>query len=79
MNIRIEEGYLYKEEIKELFREYTNMLVENDEEFKNYLEIQNYDEELNDLELKYSKPWGRLYIVFCDDKPAGCIALKKNR
>lgn len=77
LNIRIEEGYLYKEEIKELFREYTNMLVENDEEFKNYLEIQNYDEELNDLELKYSKPWGRLYIVFCDDKPGGCIALKK--
>ena len=49
LNIRIEEGYLYKEEIKELFREYTNMLVENDEEFKNYLEIQNYDEELHDL------------------------------
>lgn len=64
LNIRIEEGYLYKEEIKELFREDTNMLVENDEELKNYLEIQNYDEELHDLELKYSKPWGRLYIVF---------------
>ena len=73
LNIRIEEGYLYKEEIKELFREDTNMLVENDEELKNYLEIQNYDEELHDLELQYSKPWGRLYIFFVMINLAGVL------
>ncbi len=77
MNIRIVYGYDYKDEIKSLFTEYTQYLVENDSKFKEYLEIQKYDNEINNLEDKYGVPWGRLYIAFYENQVAGCIALRK--
>ena len=77
MNIEIKEAYSYKEEIKSLFNEYTEMLIRGDSEFKNYLEIQNYDHETENLEEKYGLPHGRLYIALCDGNIAGCIALRK--
>jgi len=70
-------GYEYPEEIRELFSEYTNMLIENDPSFAKYLEIQNYDAELSDLTVKYGLPDGRLYIARTDGQTSGCIALKK--
>ena len=76
MELEIKEGYKYKKEIKELFTEYTNTLIEGDNTFKDYLEVQNYDQEVEHLEEKYGLPNGRLYIAFYDDKVAGCIALK---
>ena len=45
--------------------------------FEEYLKIQNYEEEIKALEKKYGHPEGRLYIVFCDEELAGCIALRK--
>lgn len=36
-------------EIKELFSEYTNMLVKNDQNFKEYLSLQNYASEIEHL------------------------------
>ena len=77
MKLEIKEGYEFKEEIKELFTEYTNTLIEGDSSFKDYLAVQNYDQEVEHLEEKYGRPNGRLYIAFYDDKVAGCIALKK--
>ncbi len=77
MNVEIVEGYFYKDEIKSLFNEYTNMLVENDNNFKNYLKLQNYDQETENLEEKYNHPYGRLYIVLSESFPVGCIALRK--
>ena len=77
MNIRIVYGYDYKDEIKSLFTEYTQYLVENDSNFKEYLEIQKYDNEIDNLEDKYGMPWGRLYIAFYENQVAGCIALRK--
>lgn len=77
MELEIKEGYKYKKEIKELFTEYTNTLIEGDNSFKDYLAVQNYDQEVEHLEEKYGLPNGRLYIAFYDDKVAGCIALKK--
>ena len=77
MDIKTVYGYEHKEEIKTLFGEYTNMLVENESGFKDYLKIQNYDEELEHLESKYGLPYGRLYLVYCDGEPAGCIAFRK--
>ena len=77
MNIRIVYGYDYKDEIKSLFTEYTEYLVENDVEFKKYLEIQKYDNEIENPEDKYGMPWGRLYIAFYENQVAGCIALRK--
>lgn len=77
MSIELVEAYTYKEEIKALFNEYTQMLIEGESEFKNYLKLQNYDRETENLEEKYGPPYGRLYIAFFDGNVAGCIALRK--
>lgn len=77
MGIEIKLAYDYSNEIKELFSEYTNMLVENDPNFKEYLELQNYDSEIEHLTEKYGLPYGRLYIVQIDNEFAGCIGLKR--
>lgn len=77
MEIEIKYAYDDLEEIKKLFLEYTDMLVNNDSNFAEYLKIQNYDSELEHLEHKYGLPYGRLYLVKVDDKTAGCIGLRK--
>lgn len=77
MSIKIVPAYEQKEDVSVLFSEYTKMLIENDESFKKYLDIQNYDKEINHLEMKYGMPDGRLYLIYCDEKLAGCIGLRK--
>jgi GNAT superfamily N-acetyltransferase len=77
MAVEMEPAFAYREEIGQLFREYTDMLVEGDPKFKEYLDIQNYDEELLHLEHKYGPPEGRLYIVHVDGEAAGCIGLRR--
>lgn len=77
MSIELVEAYIHKEEVKALFNEYTQMLIDGDSNFKDYLELQNYDHELEDLEDKYGLPYGRLYLAFYDGVLAGCIALRK--
>ncbi len=77
MCVKIVPAYEQREEISILFSEYTNMLIENDESFKKYLDIQNYDEEINHLEIKYGMPDGRLYLIYSDEELAGCIGLRK--
>lgn len=76
-SIELVPAYEHKSEVKELFSEYTDMLIEGDSSFKKYLEIQNYDEELEHLENKYGLPFGRLYLVYYDGALAGCIGLRK--
>jgi ribosomal protein S18 acetylase RimI-like enzyme len=77
MEMEIKLGYEDSREIKELFLEYTEMLVENDGNFAKYLEVQNYDSELKHLVNKYGLPEGRLYIVKVENEVAGCIGLRK--
>ncbi|MBU9729071.1 GNAT family N-acetyltransferase [Diplocloster modestus] len=77
MDIKIVPAYEQREEISILFSEYINTLITNDESFKKYLHIQNYDEEVEHLESKYGMPDGRLYSVSCDGKLAGCVGLRK--
>ena len=77
MSIEIVEGYAHKETIISLFNEYTEMLISGDNEFKNYLKLQNYDHETENLEEKYGLPYGRLYLALFDGFPVGCIALRK--
>jgi ribosomal protein S18 acetylase RimI-like enzyme len=60
-----------------LFREYTDQLVADRPDFAQYLALQHYELELSDLQGKYGLPDGRLYVLWADDEPAGCIALKK--
>ena len=77
MKIKIKPAYNDSDEIKKLFLEYTDMLVKDDPDFAKYLEVQHYHIELEQLEVKYGMPYGRLYIVKADDKTAGCIGLRK--
>lgn len=77
MNIKIIPAYDHPEEIGTLFSEYTNMLIAGDPSFQEYLDIQNYEEEIKHLEVKYGTPTGRLYLAYYEDKLAGCIGLRK--
>ena len=77
MKIEILSAYDMQEEIVSLFSEYTDYLIKGDAVFAEYLKQQKFDKELEDLSEKYGMPWGRLYLLRCDDKTAGCIALRK--
>ena len=77
LSIKINSAYGKKEEVRALFSEYTELLIKNDESFKKYLDIQNYDEEIEHLEMKYGMPYGRLYLIYYDERLAGCIGLRK--
>ncbi len=77
MNIEIKLSYDREEEVIKLFTEYTETLKEKNPRMAIYLEIQNYAKELEELKSKYGLPEGRLYLAYCDNKIAGCIALRK--
>ena len=70
-------GYATPEAVRELFAEYTYMLVAHDPYFQAYLDLQHYDAEVADPTQKYGLPDGRLYVAWCDGQPAGCIALRR--
>lgn len=78
MSFEIISAYDKQDEVRVLFKEYTDYLVENDKKFAEYLAIQNYDDELKDFSVKYGKPYGSLYIAKEDGALAGCIAMKKH-
>ncbi len=77
MQMEISYGYDFPQEIGQLFSEYTEMLIEGDSTFRDYLAVQNYEEELAHLERKYGPPFGRLYLAWCGGEPSGCIGLRK--
>ncbi|MBE6564210.1 MAG: GNAT family N-acetyltransferase [Ruminococcaceae bacterium] len=70
-------AYEKKEDVRAIFTEYTDMLIEGDSKFKEYLQLQRYEDELEHLEVKYGLPHGRLYLVYCDGDLAGSIALRR--
>lgn len=70
-------AYGQADEVRELFAEYTGMLVEADSELARYLQIQGYDAELLHLEEKYGMPYGRLYLAYVGGEAAGCIGLRR--
>ena len=76
MSLTICPAYDRPEEVKALFLEYTDFLLKSDPSFAAFLELQNYDRELDHLEEKYGLPKGRLYLALVDDAIAGCIALR---
>lgn len=76
MSIEIKLGYDSLEAIRQLFQEYTEFLIQGDALFKDYLAVQNYEDELNQLEAKYGLPKGRLYLTYVNQTLAGCIGLK---
>jgi len=58
------------EEIRHLFLEYEAWLDVD-------LCFQSFEEELKNLPGKYVAPTGRLFLITVENKPAGCIALRK--
>ena len=69
-------GYAREEEIRELFTEYTDMVLAGDPAFAGYLARQHYEDELAHPARKYAPPHGRLYLVCTGSTPVGCAALK---
>lgn len=70
-------AYDHQQEIESLFSEYTQVLIEGDPSFRQYLDIQHYDDEVAHLKEKYGEPYGRLYLAYCDGAAAGCIGLRR--
>ena len=64
-------GYAREEEIRELFTEYTNMVLAGDPAFAGYLARQHYEDELAHPARKYAPPHGRLYLVCTGSTPVG--------
>lgn len=77
MSLTIEPAYDAPHEIGTLFAEYTEMLIQNEPDFRQYLQLQNYEDELCHLEVKYGRPDGRLYLARWNGVTAGCIGLRK--
>lgn len=77
MGLELISAYDRPAEVLSLFTEYTHMLVSHDPSFQIYLDIQHYEDEIRDLEAKYGRPEGRLYLALWDGEAAGCIALRK--
>ena len=77
MTVQILPGFDRPDQVRELFNEYTDLIIEGDSGFREYLAIQNFDEEILHLEHKYGPPGGRLYLAYCDQRLAGCIALRQ--
>lgn len=76
--LKLSPGYDEREDILALFTEYTDMLIETNPGFAEYLAIQNYEAEIADLRSKYGEPDGRLYIARLDGKAVGCVAMKRH-
>lgn len=61
--------------LRQLFIEYTSLLVELEPLFQDYLNMQDFDNEMENIAQKYAPPQGRLYIAYVDGQAAGCVAL----
>ena len=84
MELRIEPAYDNAQAVETLFSEYTNMLIEGDSTFREYLNLQNYDEEVKHPEQKIiedDREIGYSHMLldtlpFLKSNHSGCI---KNR
>ena len=75
--LEIKPAYDDIDNIKTLFAEYVDLLINLDDDFKAYLQMQKYDDEYDDPGAKYSLPGGRLYIAYYREQSAGCVALRR--
>ncbi len=76
-DLEIIPAYAHRRDVSALFAEYTDMLVAGDSMFRQYLDIQHYEDEIDHLEAKYGTPAGRLYLAYWQGALAGCIGLRK--
>lgn len=69
--MEIIEGDLYLKEVRELIKAYIKELNRN-------LDFQDLDDELEHLEKKYTKPYGRIIVAIIHNKVIGCVAYYKH-
>ena len=67
-----------REELIPLYEEYAAMLVRVEPIFTRSLDQQNYAEEIARLEEKYLPPRGSIYLVYVEEKLAGCVGMKPS-
>lgn len=73
MDVIIKLAYKDKEEILQLFKEYTDSILAEGEDVAACLKSQNYDDEISEIEEKYGLPEGRLYMASIGEKSVGCV------
>ena len=66
------------DEVIQLFKEYTGMIMSQSDEVREVLKSQHFEDELADINKKYGLPSGRLYIAADYDRSAGCAGLIRN-
>ena len=66
----------YKSYMAEFYEEYNKLLVQADPEIEACLAMQNYDEEIAQLEKKFAPPHNGIFIALCDSEAAGCVGFK---
>lgn len=66
------------DEVIQLFKEYTGMIMSQSDEVREVLKSQHFEDELADINKKYGFPSGRLYIAADYDRVAGCAGLTRN-
>lgn len=68
----------HKKDMAEMYREYNALLLQTDPDFAPCLAMQNFDREIDELEIKFAPPHSALVIAFAPDgRAAGCVGIKK--
>ena len=79
MTVQLVPAYQLPQEVRQLFSEYTEMLLQGDPAFREYLTMQNYEDELEHPEKKYGLPGGRLYLCYAFSEDTGRPEKDGNR
>jgi len=74
--VELASGFSRPEEVRQLFREYTDLVMAEEPDFREYLAMQDFDHECQHLAEKYGPPGGRLYLAWEEGRAAGCVGLK---
>lgn len=69
-------AFAHPDAVRQLFTEYTELLVQGEPAFRDYLAMQDFEEECRHLEEKYGPPAGRLYLAREGGDWAGCAGLR---
>lgn len=78
MNFNFSSAFDYKSDMAQMYREYNELLLETDPDFESCLAMQNFDREIDELEIKFAPPRSTLIIAHTEDgKAAGCVGIKK--
>ena len=66
----------HKDDMAQMYGEYNDLLVETDPEIIDCLAMQDYEHEIEILEVKFAPPRSDLIIAYVGGKAAGCVGIK---